>query len=106
MVSPDYINRNGIACWKENSIPTSSDNLMQFTGLKDKYKALTHEGNSFPSNASTGNGKRKFDYGNSYSFPFASLEDAVSDEAVGNFASFIVEFLTIRAKMLELLKKK
>ena len=36
MVSPDYIDRNGVAHWKENSIPTSSKDTMLFTGLKDK----------------------------------------------------------------------
>ncbi len=78
----------------------------EFTGLKEKYKALTHDGNNFPVYRTKGDGKLLFDYGNSFSFPFAKLENAVSDEAVGNFASFIVEFLTIRAKMLALLERK
>jgi uncharacterized phage protein (TIGR01671 family) len=36
MVSPDYITRDGIGYWKEDSIPSYSKELMQFTGLKDK----------------------------------------------------------------------
>lgn len=36
MVSPDYITREGIGYWKEDSIPSYSKDLMQFTGLKDK----------------------------------------------------------------------
>ena len=36
MVSPDYIDRMGHAHWKEDSIPTSSNEVEQYTGLKDK----------------------------------------------------------------------
>ena len=36
MVSPDYIDRNVVAHWKENSIPCSSKDTMLFTGLKDR----------------------------------------------------------------------
>ncbi len=36
MVHPDYITRDGRAYWKENSIPTASNVIMQFTGLHDK----------------------------------------------------------------------
>ena len=36
MISPDYIDRNGMAWWKENSIPTFNVQPMQFTGLHDK----------------------------------------------------------------------
>lgn len=35
MISPDYIDRNGIAFWKENSILTKSDKVMQFSGICD-----------------------------------------------------------------------
>ena len=44
MISPDYIDRNGLAHWKENSIPTTSDKLMQFTGLLDKKGKEIYEG--------------------------------------------------------------
>lgn len=36
MVSPDYIDRKGVGWWRENSIPTCSSRLFQFTGLLDK----------------------------------------------------------------------
>ena len=44
MVSPDYIDRYGVAWWKENSIPTRSKDVMQFTGLKDKNGKEIWEG--------------------------------------------------------------
>lgn len=44
MISPDYIDRNGVAYWKENSIPTKSDQVMQFTGLIDKNGVDIYEG--------------------------------------------------------------
>lgn len=36
MISPDYITRDGGAHWKENSIPTCTKEVMQYTGLKDR----------------------------------------------------------------------
>ena len=44
MISPDYIDRNGIAHWRENSIPTTSEILMQSTGLEDKNGKEIFEG--------------------------------------------------------------
>ena len=36
MVCPDHVDRNGVAWWKENSIPTSSKDVMLWTGRYDK----------------------------------------------------------------------
>lgn len=44
MISPDYITRDGYGYWKENSIPTTSKELMQYTGLKDKNGKEIYEG--------------------------------------------------------------
>ena len=44
MISPDYITRDGYGYWKENSIPTRSKELMQYTGLKDKNGKEIYEG--------------------------------------------------------------
>jgi uncharacterized phage protein (TIGR01671 family) len=43
MISPDYITRDAIGHWKENSIPSYSKYLMQFTGVKDKNGADIYE---------------------------------------------------------------
>ncbi len=44
MICPDYIDRDGIAHWKENSIPESTNKIMQFTGLIDKQGKEIYEG--------------------------------------------------------------
>ena len=44
MVSPDYVDREGVAHWKENSIPQSTDRVMLWTGLLDKLGKEIYEG--------------------------------------------------------------
>jgi hypothetical protein len=34
-ISPDYVDREGVLHWKENSIPSSSKDIEWFTGLRD-----------------------------------------------------------------------
>jgi hypothetical protein len=35
-ISPDYIDRDGLAWWKSNSIPTCTDKVYPYIGRKDK----------------------------------------------------------------------
>jgi hypothetical protein len=44
MVSPDYITRNGIAFWKEDSIQCQSQKIVQFTGITDKFDEELYSG--------------------------------------------------------------
>jgi len=44
MISPDYIDRQGIAHWKENSIHESTDKVMMWTGAIDKNFIEIYEG--------------------------------------------------------------
>jgi hypothetical protein len=44
MVSPDYVNRDGIGWWKENSIPQCSGLLMQGTGMPADDGTEMYEG--------------------------------------------------------------
>ena len=43
-VSPDYITREGVAYWKENSIPTCTTVVREFTGFTDKFNKEIWEG--------------------------------------------------------------
>ena len=38
MIVPDYIDRNSLAWWKENSIPVCSKDVVQWTGIDDLYE--------------------------------------------------------------------
>jgi hypothetical protein len=44
MINPDCIDRDGIAHWKENSVPESTNKVMAWTGLLDKRGMEIYEG--------------------------------------------------------------
>lgn len=44
MISPDYIDRDGYAHWRSNSIPSASNEIEQFTGLHDSKGVDIYEG--------------------------------------------------------------
>ena len=44
MISPDFVDRNGVAWWKENSVATKSKDVVLWTGLLDKLCKEIYEG--------------------------------------------------------------
>ena len=44
MINPDYINRGGVAHWKENSVNETSKEIMLFSGLQDMDNQDIYEG--------------------------------------------------------------
>ena len=44
MISPDFVDRDGVAWWRENSIPERSEIVMQFTGLLSGKGEEIYEG--------------------------------------------------------------
>ena len=69
MISPDYVDRSGIAWWKENSIPTSSKDVMLYLGWKNKYKQELCEGDVLESD---GGVKRTIIYDPNWGWVFDS----------------------------------
>ena len=53
MVWPDRIDSKGVAWWKENSIPTTSTAVMQFTGCFDHKNKEIYEGDILRANDKT-----------------------------------------------------
>lgn len=62
-ISPDYVGRDGLGHWKENSIPTSGP-VEQYTGLKDRNGKKIFEGDILQSHGKDGRkGVVEFDCG-------------------------------------------
>jgi len=84
------------------SLETFNQIILELQSLKDKYGALKYDRRfSFRSRME---GKPGFEQTYYYCFGFPSLNEIVSDETVTKMASFIIEFIKIRFKMLELLQ--
>lgn len=93
MVIPDYIDQIGSGWWKSNSIPNTSKNLMQYTGLKDKNGKEIYEGD-IVTQRYTGTWEvvygasrfylRRYDNPVNDTFPYRRNSDILPLEVIGN----------------------